>query len=263
MTLSVQESKNENKHSESVDEKKPRDRSTISFPYVSLENCIELVEAVHRVGGYECEWNQIAAQLNSSPRSGAFRQKMIASKKFGLVNYSSGQTVILTELGKRCIDEDTRKSGLADAFLHVPLFQRLYDEYGGHKLPSSDAIQNTMQKLGVALKQTNKARQTFMKSAKYAGYFDINSDRLTKPSIDPSPLASPEETRKSSAGGDHASQDLHPLISALLVQMPPTEEGWDQAQCVVWLRTLISSISMIYKNSFDELQKIKVSTGDS
>lgn len=47
-----------------------RGRSTIEFPYLDLDSAIEVVQAVHSVGGTSCEWNQLAAQMKQAPQGG-------------------------------------------------------------------------------------------------------------------------------------------------------------------------------------------------
>ena len=254
----IEDSTTQNSKVEPENGNPKRTRSTISFPYIALGGCLEVAAAVHEVGGDACEWNQVAAHLRVSAQGGAFRQKMLAAKTFGLIDYS-GQDVTLTELGQRCIDENTTKGGCTDAFLHVPLFRQLFDRFDGIKTPPHAAIQRAMGELGVAPKQTAKARQAFIKSAREAGFFDINPDRLTKPSVEPSGKTPLHNAKGSSSNGDGGDPPIHhPLINALLAQMPPAEKGWEQAQCVVWLRTLLASISMIYKASFEELQEIQI-----
>ena len=213
---------------------------------------------MHEVGGDACEWNQIASHLGLAAQGGAFRQKMVATRIFGLIEYG-GQDVTLTVLGQRCIDEETNKCGYADAFLHVPLFRQLFERFDGLKLPPHAAIQHVMEELGVAPKQTAKARQSFTKSAREAGYFDINPDRLTKPGVELPDKNSLDKLRKEGQnGGGGKAPTHHPLIIALLAQMPPEKDGWEQAQCIVWLRTLLASISMIYGTSFEDLQEIEI-----
>ena len=48
----------------------------------------------------------------------------------------------------------------------------MYEQYQGYALPPPAAIERQMEQLGVPPKQKLRARQTFMKSAIYAGYID-------------------------------------------------------------------------------------------
>ena len=241
-----------------------RGRSTIAFPYLHLEGCIEIAQAVHAVGGHSCEWNQVAAQAKQSPQGGAFRQKMLSARVFGLLGYK-GQHVELTPIGQRSLDPQTTKSARVQAFLNVPLFRRMYEQLEGQLLPPPTAIERQMESAGVAPKQTEKARQVFLRSARDAGFFEINPDRFVKPSTGNQPEQSGDtgvgekQTAEHRTGGGESEGRLHhPLIEALLAQMPPPGTKWEQARCVMWLQAILLSLGMIYEN-FEELRDIEIS----
>jgi hypothetical protein len=50
-------------------------------------------------------------------------------------------------------------------------------------VPPPPAIERQIATLGVSPKQTERARQTFVKSAQYAGFIDAASGRFVKPGI--------------------------------------------------------------------------------
>src|SRR5882762_2297667 len=97
-----------------------RERSTIEFPYLALDVAVEMAKAVHDVGGPNCQWDALAAQLNQSAKGGGFRQRVMTAKTFGLLTYSQG-TISLTKLGTQMSDPDQEVSAKAEAFLCVPL----------------------------------------------------------------------------------------------------------------------------------------------
>jgi len=70
-----------------------------------------------------------------------------------------------------------------EAFLNVELFQALYDQNKGHPLPPLPAIERQIEGLGVSPKQKERARQTFNKSAIFAGFIDAASGRFIKPGV--------------------------------------------------------------------------------
>jgi hypothetical protein len=76
-----------------------------------------------------------------------------------------------------------------------------------------------MEQLGVSPKQKERARQTFMKSAQYAGFID-------------------------SDGTD--GLELDPLLIALLKKVPSPEKGWPGPARVRWFRTFAMNMSQIY-----------------
>jgi len=89
--------------------------------------------------------------------------------------------VSLTPLGIRVINPQQEKAARADSFLLVPLYKRVFDDYRGNMLPGNNALEAAMEKLGVAPKQKNKARQVFQRSATQAGYFAFGTNRLVAP----------------------------------------------------------------------------------
>ena len=244
---------------QSDSEQQVRGRSAISFPYLDLETCLRIVQAVHDLGGISCEWDQIAAKIGSAPKGGAFRQRMLTSRVFNLIDYS-GQHVELTDIGRCCADPLREKEGRVRAFLAVPLFQQIHELFRGEPLPSHSAIESQMAKLGVTEKQTSKARQVFMRSAKTAGFFEIDANRLVKPSIGTTD-APPNGNGKKSVdpNGVQPSDSPHPLIAALLEQLPPANEGeFEKGVCLIWLQMMLSSLQLVYQDSREELQEIEV-----
>lgn len=159
-----------------------RERSTISFPYLDLDDAIEVTKAVHGVGGTNCQWDQLAAKLNGAAKGGGFRLRVLTAKIFGLLLYDKG-TVTLTEMGLRAADARQEALARVEAFLSVPLYKRIYEEFKGATLPGSSGIETFIVGVGVAQKQKDKARQVFQRSARQAGFFDLSEDRLTIPAL--------------------------------------------------------------------------------
>ena len=80
-----------------------REKSSIQFPYLSLEEVAGIAKGIHEVGGSSCQIDQVAAHLNQKPDTGSFRLKLSTAKMFGLITYAQG-TVALTQLGMRLND---------------------------------------------------------------------------------------------------------------------------------------------------------------
>ena len=243
--------------------RKPRGRSTIEFPYQHLEESISIAAAVREVAVRACEWNQVAAKVGQSPTGGGFRQKMVAARTFGLLSYKSKQ-VELTELGLRSLDPKTAKSARVEAFLHVPLFAQAVAAFGGQPLPPPAAIERAMEQMGVAPKQTDKARQVFIRSARFAGFFDLAPDRLVKPSVEIAPEPSESEdgdgeaTRDAGDGNAAEASPHHPFVEGLLKELPKPTTEWKLERRVKWLRTAASIFDIIYKEN-GESREIEIS----
>lgn len=225
-----------------------RARGTIEFPYSDLEAAIELCRTVQARAGTSCDLVQLASWMNQSASGGTFRSRLGAARLFGLTEAHSG-TVSLTTIGRDAIDEAKGPAGRADAFLRVPLFRAMYDQYQGYALPPPAAIERQMEQLGVPPKQKERARQTFMKSAQYAGYIDQQTGRFIKPAnaATPPPIAEEPQPKKHGGGGDGSGLDLlDPLLLALLRMIPTVATGWPKEQRVRWFRTFAMNVSQVY-----------------
>lgn len=178
-----------------------RARSQIEFPYTDLESSIELVAMLHQKAGMSCEDVQLASWLNQSAGGGGFRSRLSAGRMFGLTETNSA-TVTITSLGLDAIDPDRGPAARAEAFLRVELFRAMYDQFKGYALPPAAAIERQMEALGVAPKQKDRARQTFMKSAVYANFIDAQTGRFTKPAFAaPAPKDAADQVQPPIGGG--------------------------------------------------------------
>jgi hypothetical protein len=227
-----------------------RSQSTIEFPYMDLDSAVEAAEAVHKIGGSSCDWDQLAASLSLSALGGGFRLKMIGARTFGVVGYDRGK-VNLTALGLRVVDPQQAKAAKAEAFLSVQLYRAIYEKFKGNSLPPQAGLEREMVNLGVAPKQSDKARQVFQRSAKQAGFFEFGIDRLVMPPLNgaPQPAATsapaPEKAPVLAAGGG-GGDDLHPFIKGLLQKLPEPESEWPVEQRAKWLTTAMNIFDLMY-----------------
>ena len=231
--------------------KQQRQRSTIEFPYLSLEAAEEVASAIYaRCGLSPCEIDELAAQMGQTV-SGAFRQKTAAAKIFGAVDKDGRSAFVLTGIGRKLAVDETKAEGRADAFLAVPLYAEIYDEYRGKPLPPAKALENVMEKLGVANKQTDRARQAFERSAQYAGFFELGSDKLVKPRADTSHTPQPLEGERMNGGGNGGGGDkppIDPIIQGLLDRLPKSGDDWPESQRKLWIELLEGSFKLIYND---------------
>ncbi|HSZ00513.1 MAG TPA: hypothetical protein VK788_13525 [Terriglobales bacterium] len=244
-----------------------RERSTIEFPYLDLDAAVEVAKGVYKVGGTSCGWDQLAAQLKQAAAGGGFRLRMMTAKTFGLLTYGQG-TVTLTELGQRLNDPQQEKAAKADAFLKVPLYFKIYENYKNTTLPPTDALESEIVKMGVAPKQKGKARQAFQRSAQSADYFWSGSNRLVRPAIKGSAGAAaspvnPEEKEEPEDKGKKEKDKkretrLHPLIEGLLEELPEPKTEWPIEERKNWLEMVSGIFNVIYKNSDDSRGSLKV-----
>lgn len=244
-----------------TDDRAKRERSLIDFPYASLEAAAEVARAIYsRCGFGSCDQDELAAEMGQT-LSGAFRMKTGAARTFGLVEKDGRSAFRLSEIGKRLVTSDTEHGAKVDAFLSVPLYQQIYEKFRGHTLPPSKALEREMENLGVPRKQTDRARQSFERSAQYAGFYDSGKDRLVRPRMDSGggstgetmpndpPTQEAPESRKMGAGdGGNQPPPLDPIIKGLIDRLPKPGTRWEKSKRKLWLQILENSFDLVYED---------------
>jgi hypothetical protein len=224
---------------------KKRQRSQIEFPYADLESAVELARMLHtKQGTARCDGNQLATWLGQTASGGTFRTRLSAARLFGLVE-TDRSNVWLAELGMSALDAGTERAALVSAFLKAPLYRALYEQFEGHALPPMAALERQIVILGVSEKQKERARQTFMKSAHYAGFIDQQTGRLIKPGIAAGTLPAPP--RKALGGGDGGTPPRDPLLDGLFNEVPARGTEWSAEDQVRWLETAAHIFALVFK----------------
>lgn len=236
------------------DEADGRQRSSIGFPYNNLGDAIEIAQAIHdNAGTGDCDDVQLSAWLNMSSKSSGYRIQLSASRMFALVETTAGRHR-LTPLGRSIVDPQQERAARANAFLSVPLYKVIYDNYKGGVLPPAAALERDMIGFGVAEKQTGRARQVFERSADQANFFEHGKNRLVMPAValrEKAPESSDEKDksngRRAGNGADNCLDEmgLDPLLVALLKKIPTSGE-WPAQQRLRWFRTFAMNVSQIY-----------------
>lgn len=227
------------------------DRSTIEFPYSDLDNAVEIVRGVHAVGGTACDYDQLAAHLGLEAKGGGFRMRVTAAKTYGLLTYERGGRITLTELGRQIIDTQYERPARAEAFLRVPLFAKVYENFKGSPLPPQAGLERALNEYGVGAKVVKNARQVLMRSAKQGGYFELSPDRLTMPPIRGGALPDTpkDEFGKGGSSGNGGDGGVrHPLIEGLLLTLPKPPTPWSTVDRMNWLVMANSIFKNIYKS---------------
>jgi hypothetical protein len=234
-----------------------RFRSEIEFPYTDLENAVDLGQTIHSQAGSSCEVDELAAWMGQTATGGTFRTRLGAARLFGLIETGQGRAT-LTQLGRDVLaNSGNERAARIAAFLNVELFRAMYDQYKGHALPPPPAIERQMEQLGVSPKQKERARQTFMKSATFAGFIDSSTGRFVKPGIpqrdegagQPKPQ---ERVDEGGGGGGGEPPKIDPIIQGLLARLPKSGDVWPEAERKLWLDLLSGSFKLIYKDKPSE-----------
>lgn len=246
------------------------ERSTIAFPYLDLDVAVEVAMAIFNRGGINtCPLDELAAEMGQTVTSGNFKLKTSACRLFGLADKDGQSGIRLTDLGLRIVENDNAEEAKVRAFLNVPLYAEIYEAYRGRLLPPSKALEREMQQLGVASKQTDKARHSFHRSAKQAGFFKDGEDRLVKPrlehnasqansQIDSAPTEATATVPKHASGtfygggGNEPPSGLDPLIDGLIKRLPPSGATWPINQRKKWLDVLSKNFEVVYLDEGDD-----------
>jgi len=256
--------------------KGPREVSTIGFPYLGLDEATSVARALlDKGGGIACERDQLAAAMNQMPNSGSFITKIAAAKLFGLIENPTGKFQ-LTSVGFDILDPSRTAAAKVTAFLSVPLYKRVYEEFKGKQLPSRPAgLENAFVQLGVSSKQKDKARHAFDKSARSAGFFpNTQEDRLVMPMgggvvplVNPETDATPRppytanvqptaEPDGSVPMSFTAKLLVDPLIRGMVERMPPVSAGWSLEKRRRWLQTFASNLDLVYGADDDDPDRV-------
>jgi hypothetical protein len=178
------------------------------------------------VGSGDCDEHQLSAWLKKSQKSSGFRSVWSTARLFGLIETENGK-FRLSPLGRRAVDPAQERDAKAKAFLTVPLYNKLFENYKGVALPPSAALERELVQIGVAEKQKHTARLVLERSALYAGFFEHGKDRLVMPGVVPDErreLPKPNESEGRPGGGAGGSgggeKPRHPFIEGLLKTLP-------------------------------------------
>jgi len=237
-----------------------RQRSSIEFPYGDLDDPITAAQGIYNQGVLSCSRPQLAGWMNQSMTSGAFTTRIGTARIFGLIDTERG-AINITDIGRRIVDATQERAARVDAFLAVPLYRKLFEDYQGHALPPRPkGLEHAMAKMGVAPKQTDRARQAFERSAQQAGFFATGTDRLIMPAIPVAASASsPPESRPTERGVGHSGggggdRTLHPFILGLLETLPEPQQEWPLEAQAKWLQTAASVFGLIYKSDGGQIK---------
>ncbi|WP_076858708.1 hypothetical protein [Bradyrhizobium mercantei] len=246
-----------------------RQRSSIAFPYMDLNEAVALAKAIHNnVGTHTCSIEQLAPWVKQSPTSSGFRSRLAAARLFGLINADRSDALQLAELGRLVVDAKREREGRAKAFLSVPLYAALHDKFKGSVVPPTAALEKELAALGVASTLTDTARRVMERSAEQAGFYEAGRDRLVLPGFVPTEAPAADGSNDSNGGGVGGSGgggggggeddlQLDPLLLALLKKIPDPEKGWPAAQRVRWFKTFAMNVSQIYDGD-DEPVEMKI-----
>lgn len=227
--------------------------SAIQFPYSDMTDAINVAEGLLKGGGTALTRDQLAAAMDLSPRGGGFATKIATAKIFGVIDTASGKYE-LTDIGFEIVDASRQAEAKIKAFLNVPLYKRIYDEFRGKLLPPRPhGLERAIINFGVTEKNARAARQAFERSARIAGFYPSgNEDRLVIPfglpsapddePVDQQPVIAAAVGTASGAARVHGIAQAAPQpLEYQLVDLLKTEGIGEQESQAIW--TLVRFLS--------------------
>lgn len=243
-------------------------KSKTAYPYNDLDQSITVAKAIQDKAGGLCGADHLAEYLGySSARSGTFFSRLQAAKMFGLVQ-SQGENMAPTERAHNILSpvmQDDEVRARLDAFLDVPLFNAIYEQFKGQSLPPDVGIKNLLKtKFGIVEDRIGPAFRILTDSAEQAGLFKTTGDRskMIKPvigspipkeppkSIDAAthPLDKPKGSGGSGGGGDPPI-GIHTAIAGLLRELPSPGTEWPSAKKGRFLSAFKAIIDVVYPDA--------------
>ncbi len=233
------------------------ERSSIQFPYFDLGECLKIVRAIsNNAGADDCTDDQVAAWTDLSSKSSGYRSRMSATRLFGLIESGKSSGVRLSDLAPKALDEHHARAAKVQAFLNVPLFKRVYENWRGQQIPPAAKLERALVTFGVAEKQKARARQTLERSAAEANFYENGKDRLVQPGTKSGGHVTPpaDNHNKGSGTGAHDNGgggnefSLDPIIRGLINRLPKSGDTWPKSERKLWLGILENSFELVYRD---------------
>jgi hypothetical protein len=237
-------------------------RAGLNSPYFDLDSSIKVADMIYNRGGGSCTSDQLAAWLGySTTRSGTYLTRVSAANKhFGLIE-QTGDRFSVTERGKTILapvmPEDAINAKV-NAFLAVPLFSKVYDNYKGGQLPPEIGLKNLFQNTFKVLPdRVSQALRIFLNSAEQAGFFSTTGDRsrLVRPTasapssaVQSTPIKeeAPAPVEKARVGGgDGPTGGIDSAIAGLLRKLPQPGP-WNAKEKKRFKDAFLSAIDFLY-----------------
>lgn len=119
------------------------------FPRRALEQVIRVPEAIKsKNGGNPYKSDQVAEALGLGARSGNFFYITSGARDYGLTEGTRDTASIsITALGRRLVypaSAEDEQQAKVDAFLHVDVFRRVLEHFGGNNLPEMRFLANIL-----------------------------------------------------------------------------------------------------------------------
>ena len=152
-----------------------------SFPAATFEDSLELAVQIHTMGANKVRRLTLFHEMNKSPDSGASRQLITNSSRYGLTTGSyAAEFIELTADGLAVVAGDVGAKEKARSTFRLAIegiapFKAIYDEYAGKRLPRPSVVKDFLVEKGYADEEIQELIDTFTVNAKYAGVLKVLS----------------------------------------------------------------------------------------
>ncbi len=155
--------------------KKQRTAAQTKYAVYTLADAVAVADTIHRQGGGVAASDELAIFLGyKSANNGAYYDKISASRMFGLIQ-GQGARITLTKRAEQVlmpVFPEQAAHAKVEAWMDVPLFAAIYEEFRGRQLPPEEGLKNLMRtKYGVPPSRVDSAYRALIESADQAGFF--------------------------------------------------------------------------------------------
>ncbi len=155
---------------------KKRKRITRSFPASTFDEALEIPAAIQKyAAGQKIRRVTLFDHLQKSPDSGASRQLVTNSSRYGLIKGSyHSEYLELTSDGAKVTNTDTRESEKIHSKFNLAIarirpFNELYEQYKNNRFPSPNVLQDYLAEKGYSNNEIPECIDTFIVNAKSVG----------------------------------------------------------------------------------------------
>ncbi len=141
----------------------------VEYPTASIKKSLELAKAVDELGG-NSSVDMCAEKLHRKV-SGGFREIIFSAVKYGFLVHKKGmlRTANLYDNIKLAYNQDEEIQLLQQAFLKIPLFQKIYTRFRDQKLPIDIFDKLLIKEFDVKQHMASRVKKYFIDGAKTVG----------------------------------------------------------------------------------------------
>lgn len=153
-----------------------RTRRTTLFPASSFEEALTIANAIQKhASGEKVRRLTLFDQMGKSPESGASRQLITNSNKYGLTKGNqTAEYLELTPAGKQATSVESSPREKLEARFRLAIegiapFKALYDAQHGNRLPATAVLEDIAKDNGIPVDDVKECVEIFIVNAKFLG----------------------------------------------------------------------------------------------